>query len=210
VLGLVAIFRSRGSRVLRAAGYVAVIGLGAVGPFVMWGASTGDNDAEVADLRPSLPVRGLGIWLLAAVIVVVASRLLRTTVFRGRDGRPRRWRREQLIAIALVGVLGVAGLQVLLFHVSRPVVTVTNDTSRTLNVQVCPEDRCAGAVHRLRPGDAQRFRLQFHPEATTEDSLQITENGKVVGCLPVAFFPGPAREELKLSQADPEMCSSPD
>jgi hypothetical protein len=206
VLGLVVIFRSRGRRVLRAACLAVAMGLSVVGPAVMWGWSTGDNDGEIADLRPNLPVRGLAMWALAAAIVFVTSRLLRTTVFRGRDGRPRRWRREQIIARALAVVLGVAGLQTLLFYVDRPVVTVKNDTLRTLSVQVCPGERCTGKVQSLKPGDTRRFRLEIHRDAIIADSLQVTANGKVVGCLPIGQVLGPVQEEVKLSEAYPGMC----
>jgi hypothetical protein len=206
VLGVVAIFRSRGRRVLRAAFFAAVIAIGAVWPFVMLGWSTGDNDSEVTDLRPNLPVRGLAMWASAAVTVFLASRLLRTPVFRRRDGLPGRWRRERLIALTLVVVVGVAGLETLLSYVTRPVVTVKNDTTRTLTVQICPDEQCTGAVHFLKPGATRRLRLELHKGDATTDSLQVSTGGEVFGCLVIGQLPGLARDHLNLSDADPAMC----
>jgi hypothetical protein len=89
-------------------------------------------------------------------------------------------------------------------HARQPTVTVTNDSSKVLTVELCPGQDCRGETYRLTPGEHLRIRLK-PAVGERSDTLRVTATSGLVGCLPVIRV-GPRHQSQDLSQADPRGC----
>lgn len=210
VVGIVAIVRSGRWRALRSSLFVVLLVGGVVVPYWLsgWRLSGGEGDDDDVFEPTNMPARGLAIWGLAGLVVLVCWALLResgeTATAAPRDRRAIRRR------VLLSG--GVAGVVVLAFlawlhQAGRPGLDLHNDTSQTLGVQVCPLQECSGEVIKVNEGERHRLVLDSPPVPQTHDSLRVTAGEELMGCLLIDRDPRePARQWVALSLADPEIC----
>lgn len=142
--------------------------------------------------------------------MLISSSLLRPTtatqqVDDALTARPRRG--GVLVLRAAVGLAGVAAVFAWLHHSSRPSLSVNNDTSQTLEVQVCPAQECGGSVDEVEAHQRRTSRLRSEPVPLTPDSLRITAGGRLVGCLLIHRDPpAPEHVSVNLSEADLPTC----
>jgi hypothetical protein len=203
VLGIVGIGRSDpGSRVLRAGCLALTLIGGVVGSFALSGWTTGADDSQNVGAGAShLGLRGLGMWLVAAVAALASARLLRTRLL-SQALAPR----TRAVAAGLAGC-ALGALFLWMHQTARPSVTVTNDSSRMLAVQFCPHQDCTGRIEHVKPHKDMPIVFGTAGDPNTPDELRVLSGGDLVGCILVERDPRlPPHLRLMLSEADPTTC----